>query len=159
MKDSFAAGTAREGDDDLLRAILAEVCRITHMGFAAIARVTEDRWVACQVADGVESGLKPGDELKVETTICNEIRQCGYPIVIDHVAADPKWRAHPVPALYGFQSYASFPVSLSDGTFYGTLCLLDANPRALSARATVRVLERQAQRIGEILSERCAVEP
>ena len=158
MKDAFAAEVAREGDEDLLRAILAEVCRITHMGFAAIARVTEDRWIACQVADEMGFGLKPGDELEIETTLCAEIRRCGCAIIIDHVGADPKWRTHPVPALYGFESYASLPIHLSDGSFYGTLCALDRNPRALSARATVRVLEKQADRIGKILSEKRAAD-
>jgi hypothetical protein len=38
------------------------------MGFAAVARVTEDRWVACSVLDEIDFGLKPGDELRVETT-------------------------------------------------------------------------------------------
>lgn len=152
MKDSFALAVAAEGHDDHIRAILAEVARITHTGFVAVARVTEDRWIACQVSDEIEFGIKPGDELKIETTICREIRECGKAIVIDHVDADPEWRTHPVPALYGFQSYASFPIVLSDGSFYGTLCAIDREPRALSARTMVSVLEKQASRIAGILS-------
>jgi GAF domain-containing protein len=100
----------------------------------------------------MEFGIKPGDELDIETTICREIRDCGRAIVIDHVDADPQWRTHPVPALYGFQSYASFPIVLNDGSFYGTLCAIDREPRALSARAMVSVLKRQAERLGDILS-------
>lgn len=152
MKDSFAANVAAQGQDEHIRAILAEVARITHMGFVAVARVTEDRWIACQVSDEMEFGLKPGDELPIETTICREIRDCGQAIVIDHVDANPKWRSHPVPALYGFQSYASFPVFLKDGSFYGTLCAIDREPRALSAKMRVAILRKHAERIGEILS-------
>ncbi len=152
MKDSFAATVAAQGQDDYIRAIVAETARITHMGFVAVARVTEGRWIACQVSDEMEFGLKPGDELDVETTICNEIRECSNAIVIDHVDADPEWRTHPAPALYGFQSYASFPIVLSDGSFYGTLCAIDREPRALSARTMVSVLKRQAQRLADILS-------
>jgi hypothetical protein len=59
---------------------------------------------------------------------------------------------HPVPALFGFESYASLPIFLEDGSFYGTLCMLDPNPRALSARATVGVLRKHAKRIGDLLS-------
>jgi hypothetical protein len=36
------------------------------MGFAAVARVTEDRWVACAVKDDIAFGLKPGGELDLE---------------------------------------------------------------------------------------------
>ena len=154
MRDPFAQHVASHGDDDHIRAILAEVSRVTHMGFVAVARVTEDRWIACQVADEMEFGLKPGDELPIQTTICSQIRDCGCAIVIDHVDGDPEWRTHPVPALFGFQSYASLPIFLSDGSFYGTLCAIDPNPRALSAPTTVRVLKRHAERISEILSAR-----
>ena len=31
------------------------------MGFAAIARVTEDRWITCASRDELAFGLKPGD--------------------------------------------------------------------------------------------------
>ncbi len=152
MRDTFAAEVVAQGNDDYIRAIVAEVARITHMGFVAVARVTEDRWIACQVADGIQFGLEPGDELEVQTTICNEIRQCGHSIVIDHVGANAEWRTHPVPAIYGFQSYASMPIFLNDGSFYGTLCAIDPNPRALSAPTTVAVLKRHADRLGNILS-------
>src|SRR5689334_6364953 len=82
--------------------ILEVVCRTTGMGFAAVARVTEDRWVACAVLDGINVGLKPGDELKIETTLCNEIRQSREPIVINNVAEDELWCKHATPAMYGF---------------------------------------------------------
>ena len=58
-----------------VRAILDRLCAITGMGFAAVARVTEDRWIACQVLDKIGFGLEPGGELAVKTTICNEIRE------------------------------------------------------------------------------------
>jgi hypothetical protein len=47
---------------------------------------------------------------------------------------------------------------LDDGSFYGTLCAIDPRPRALSARASLAVLERQAKRLGRILSKRMGAE-
>ena len=64
------------------RRILDLVCRTTGMGFAAIARVTPERWVACAVQDNIGFGLKPGGELKVETTLCHEIRESLNTIVL-----------------------------------------------------------------------------
>jgi GAF domain-containing protein len=154
MKDDFAAQVAGQGDDPGLRAILEEVCRVTGMGFAAIARVTDDRWIACKVADKIEFGLDPGDELDLMTTICSEIRTSGKSVLIDHVAGNPAWRTHHTPILYGFQSYVSLPVLLDDGSFYGTLCAIDPAPRTLSAPATVATLEGLAVRVGRILSGR-----
>src|SRR5665213_905404 len=67
----------------IVQKLLEVLCRTTGMGFAAIARVTEDKWVACAVRDEILFGLEPGGELKIETTICNEIRQSGNAVVID----------------------------------------------------------------------------
>jgi transcriptional regulator with XRE-family HTH domain len=37
--------------------LLEVVCRITDMGFAAVARVTEDKWITCAVLDQSSLGL------------------------------------------------------------------------------------------------------
>ena len=153
-KDALAADATADGDNAEIVAILEDVCRITHMGFAAVARVTDDRWIACQVLDKIGFGLDPGAELEIATTICNDIRDCGQAIVIDHVAADPSWRTHHTPMLYGFESYASFPVVLNDGSFYGTLCAIDPEPREVSAPEVVATLESHAARVSKILSAR-----
>lgn len=152
MKDEFAQQVAREGDDPEIRAILLEVCNATHMGFVAVARVTDDRWIAAQVLDRIEFGLDPGEELDVKKTICDEIRQCGQAIIIDRIADDPEWRTHPVPMLYGFESYVSLPIFLADGTFYGTLCAIDPEPRTLNGPEMVAQLKLCAERVASILS-------
>src|SRR4029078_10327901 len=105
--------------------ILEVVCRSTGMGLSAVARVTEQRWICCAVRDEIEFGLKPGGELKVETTICHEIRQSQKAVIIDDVADDTMFCGHHTPAMYGFQSYISVPIILADGTFFGTLCAID----------------------------------
>jgi signal transduction histidine kinase len=117
--------------------ILDVVCRTTGMGFAAVARVTETRWIACAVKDDIQFGLKPGGELQVETTICHEIRQSGSAVVIDHVAEDQSFSGHPTPAMYGFQSYISIPIIRSDGSFFGTLCAIDPRPAVLNNPQTI----------------------
>jgi signal transduction histidine kinase len=112
--------------------ILEVVCTMTGMGFAAVARVTNERWVALALRDTIQFGLKPGGELKVETTICSEIRDAGAPIVIDNVAEDEIYCGHPTPKMYGFQSYISVPIVLATGRFFGTLCAIDPKPRKLN---------------------------
>jgi GAF domain-containing protein len=153
MKDEFAADMAALGDDDRIRAILERVCTITGMGFAAVARVTADRWIACQVLDKIAFGLEPGSELAIATTICEEIRESGEAVVIDHVAENTEWRTHHTPMLYGFESYASFPIMLEDGSFFGTLCAIDPEPRQLSARETIAALEQCAREVTAIVRE------
>ncbi|HEY6988764.1 MAG TPA: PAS domain S-box protein [Bryobacteraceae bacterium] len=117
--------------------ILEVVHRITGLGFVAVARVTEDCWVACDVLDKIGLGLEAGSELRVETTICNEIRQSHKPVIINNVAEDEVWCRHATPAIYGFQSYISVPIILADGSFFGTLCALDRRPALLQTREIV----------------------
>ena len=112
--------------------LLEVICRTTGMGFAAIARVTDEKWITCGVRDEILFGLEPGDELKLETTICHEIRQNGNAVVIDHVDQDENFRNHHTPAMYGFQSYISVPIIRKDGTFFGTLCAIDPKPAQLN---------------------------
>lgn len=116
----------------IITTLLDVVCRSTGMGFAAVARVTDQRWVACSVKDDISFGLKPGGELELKTTICDEIRQSGKAVVIDHVAGDPVFINHHTPAQYGFQSYISMPIFRKDGAFFGTLCAIDPNPHNIN---------------------------
>jgi signal transduction histidine kinase len=128
------------------------VCRTTGMRFAAVARVTEDRWIACSVRDDIAFGLAPGGELDVETTICHEIRQSGQAVIIDNVDNDAAFSAHHTPARYGFQSYISVPIQLTDGTFFGTLCAIDPDAHTLNTPETIKMFEMFAEVIGFHLS-------
>ena len=118
------------------------------MGFSAVARVTENRWIACAVRDGIGFGLKPGGELPVETTICHEIRQDRQGVVIDDVAQDPIFSGHPTPALYGFQSYISLPILRQDGSFFGTLCAIDPHPAKVNTPEIIGMFKLFAELIG-----------
>src|SRR5271169_449423 len=117
MADDFQVDIAAVNRMEAVPMILKIVCQTTGMGFAAVARVTEERWIACAVRDEIAFGLLPGGELSVKTTICDEIRASGKPVVIDHVENDRKFQSHPTPAMYGFQSYISMPIFLADGSF------------------------------------------
>jgi hypothetical protein len=52
--------------------ILDVIRQTTGLGFVAVARVTESRWVACSVLDDIEFGLKAGGELELDTTISRD---------------------------------------------------------------------------------------
>ena len=133
--------------------MLRRICDTTGMGFSGIARVTETRWIACLVEDRIEFGLDPGDELKIHETICDEIRDTGEAVVFDDASDDIKWSRHPVPVIYGFKSYCSFPIYLEDGSFFGTLCAIDPAPRHVTDEEIVAMFDVYAREVGAILSE------
>ncbi len=127
-ENSFSADVEKINKIPIVPQLLDVICRTTGMGFAAVARVTEDRWITCTTKDDISFGLKPGDELKIETTMCQEVRESHEPIFINHAQEDPVYCTHPVPKMYGITSYVSFPIIKKNGTFFGTLCAIDTKP-------------------------------
>jgi signal transduction histidine kinase len=152
MPADFPDDIARVARIAAVPTILEVVCRTTGMGFAAVARVTEEHWVACSVLDEIDFGLKSGGELKVETTICHEIRQRGEAVIIDDVAGDAVYCQHPTPAMYGFRSYISVPIILADGSFFGTLCAIDPRPARLRTPETIGMFKLFAELIASHLN-------
>jgi signal transduction histidine kinase len=148
MATDFLADIASIQQIDAVPKILEVVCRTTGLTFAAVARVTEDRWIACSVKDDAGFGLQVGGELEIETTFCNEIRQHGQAIVIDEVASDEDYCGHHIPARYGIQSYISVPIVRPDGTFFGTLCALDRRPARLKTPGVIGMFKLFAELIG-----------
>jgi signal transduction histidine kinase len=147
MKSDHAADVAAVQRIEAVPRILEVVCRTTGMGFAAVARVTEERWVCCAVKDDIAFGLIPGSELKLETTICDEIRQNRQAVVIDEVAKSKVFAAHHTPLMYGFQSYISMPIVRADGSFFGTLCAIDPRPARLDTPETIGMFKLFAELI------------
>lgn len=144
----FAADVRAVQSIDAVPKILEVICKTTGMGFAAVARVTDERWICCAVHDRIDFGLEPGGELHVETTLCHEIRQHHKPIIIEDVAKDPIYCDHHTPATYGLQSYISLPIFLADGSFFGTLCAIDPKPHPLMSRGIADTLQLFAELIG-----------
>lgn len=158
MDDKFANDIRVVQAIDAIPSILEVLCQATGMGFAAVARVTEDRWVACGVRDEIDFGLKPAGELKVDTTLCHEIRAHREPVVIDDVAADPLYHDHHTPRLYGLKSYISVPIILSGETFFGTLCAISPEPAELKKPHIVGMFRLFAEMIGYHIEAKQAVE-
>ena len=153
MKDELTSSVASMGDDSRVQELLNRVCALTDMGFAAVAYVSDQRWIACQVEDRIAFGLKPGDELEIKKTICDEIRESGQAIAIDDTSKDPDWWNHPVPTLYGFRSYVSLPIVI-EGEFFGTLCAIDDAPRERPFRQIIGELEGMARELAGLLGPR-----
>jgi len=63
----MAKDVSLAGSFSVVPSILEVICQSTGMGFAALARVTEDRWIACGVRDEMGFGLEP-NVLTMDTT-------------------------------------------------------------------------------------------
>lgn len=133
----------------VVRKMLDIALRNTGMGFAAVARVTEGRWLACEVLDRAQFGLSAGGELPIETTFCDEVRKKTCTVAFDDAITDPVYSQHKSPTLYGIRSYISVPIVLPDGTFFGTLCALDAEPHKVNNPEVIGTFELFAELIAQ----------
>lgn len=149
FRHDFQSDIDAVGRSTQVPVFLETVLLATGMGFAAIARVTDSRWVTCRAVDRISFGLEPGDELDVESTLCHEVRLSNDEIVIDDVQTDPTYRDHNTPAKYGFRSYISVPIRNADGAFFGTLCAIDPEPRQLKDDRVLGMFRLFAKLIGE----------
>ncbi|WP_372800499.1 GAF domain-containing protein [Paracoccus seriniphilus] len=131
--------------------MLETLCMATGLRFAAIARVTDRNWVTCCVVDHLSFGLKPGDELLIETTLCRDVEKSRNEIVIDDVFSHPVYCDHHTPRDYGFRSYLSFPVYRKDGEFFGTICGLDPEPHRLNEPRVRDMMRLFARLVGDSL--------
>ena len=127
--------------------LLKVLCETTGMGFAAVARVTDERWVACAVEDRVSFGLVPGGELPLKSTLCHDVRSTDQAIFIDQASLDPVFCTHHTPKIYGIESYASVPIRLANGEYFGNLCAIDAQPHRMREPKVIAMFELFAQLI------------
>ena len=128
------------GQIDAVPKILGAMRHLTGMGFVVVAHTTEERWVVCEALDAMGTGLKRGDTLDLDTTICADAEDYRKPVIIDRVSERPDYRNHEAPRKIGFESFLSFPIILKNGTVFGTLCGFDPEPRTLSGTPVVETL-------------------
>src|ERR1700759_5613513 len=115
----IARDVAAVGRISAVPSLLKLICQNTGMGFAAVARVTDDTWTACAVQDDIQFGLKPGGQLDVHTTLCKGGRPARSRVGIHRASVDPVYRNPPPPRHYSIESYVSVPIVLDDGSYFG----------------------------------------
>lgn len=121
--------------------IMRVIAQSTGLRWVCVSRVTAEAWTMCAVHDELGFGLGPGDEIEIANTFCDKVRRSNTGVVIDEVSHDSVYSSHPVPKMFGFESYFSIPVYRKDGEFFGTLCGLDPKPASLSPPKTLDTLK------------------
>jgi len=158
LPDDLARVVGRVSRISAVPSLLQILCKNTQMGFAAVARVTDESWTACAVADTIGFGLRPGGQLDVHTTLCKESRAARQPVVIDQASLDPVYCTHHTPRLYKIESYVSVPIVLADGSYFGNLCAIDPAPHKVSGAETVAMFNSFAQLIADQLDKEASQE-
>lgn len=150
--EALAADVAAVQRISAVPSLLKIICGHTGMGFAAVARVTDETWTLCAVEDSLGFGLPLGGQLELKTTLCHESRQARAPIVINEASTDPQYCGHHTPRIYKIESYISVPIVHEDGRYFGNLCAIDPRPAQLKDGKTVAMFESFAELIAHQLA-------
>lgn len=155
MSDScFATDISSIRQMESIPLILKMVKATTGLRFAAVARVTESRWVACAVDDDVGLELDVGSERVSAQTLCDQVRQMRRSLVYGKGFYELTQSDYPVCApsdIPSAHSHISIPIITADGQFFGTLCALDTASVVLNEQSVVNTLELFAQLIASNL--------
>jgi len=116
------------------------------MEVAFVSEFTEQRMVFRKLAGEAESfGWKEDESVPVDDTFCRLLLEGHIPNVIPNAKADGRVNFLNVTGKADIGSYVGAPVRFSDGTLYGTFCVLSHSPEpSLVGRDAqfVRVLAR-----------------
>jgi len=98
-----------------------------------------------QVLEAVEGygesfGIADGEAIALEDTYCQRILDGDLPAILRDVRADPVAGAMAITSTADMGAFASVPLTLSDGTLYGTLCCGSHKPQPRWQESDVRVM-------------------
>lgn len=110
----------------------AEVLRFLHERFGValwmVTRRRGDDWIVLQAADG-GYGVRPGRVFPWHDTVCARMVEGGGPRVVPDVARVPDYAAAPIVRQLPIGAYVGAPLTMPDGSLFGTLCAIDPTPQ------------------------------
>jgi signal transduction histidine kinase len=131
------------------------------MEVAFLSEFVEQRMVFRKLVGEAESfGWKEGKSIALDDTYCRLLLEGHLPNVIPDAKADGRVKFLEVTGKADIGSYVGVPIRFSDGTLYGTLCILSHSPEpslqerdARFIRVLARLVAEQIERERHILSE------
>lgn len=154
-KSGFEIDLASISKMESIPLILNLVKATTGLRFAAVARVTETRWVACAVDNSAGLELVVGSERVTARTLCSQVRNLRRSLVYGSGFEElfrSGYGAEPPTDMPSVQSHISVPIITAEGEFFGTLCALDVTPVTLNKQTVIHTLELFAQLIASNLN-------
>lgn len=118
---------------------------------AMVSLVDETRLV-WHGAAGLDDEAEAGRESPREASLCGHVVALGRTLVVDDLARDPRFAAHPGLQTAGWRFYAGAPLRTASGAVIGALCVVDRQPRGLN-RAERRLLEAMADDLMRTVTE------
>jgi diguanylate cyclase len=95
-------------------------------GLWMITRAEGDDWIILRT-DG--EGVTPGTILRWSDSICFEMIKDHGPHIAPDISAVAAYADRPIIRQFAIQAYIGVPLTLADGSLFGTLCAIDPQPQ------------------------------
>lgn len=149
--DALRAAEPRPGEGT--PRMLAQLERFVDMRVLFVSIVRGERAIY-RAERGLSGALLSAREMRREMTFCTHTVSGGAPLAVENAREEPFFRGNRAVTRFGAASYAGVPLRTSRDVTVGTLCALDFEPRAITAK-TIAALEVFARRaVAEIERER-----
>lgn len=141
--DPLASQALDTSSEEVFERLVRLAAQVTDCPMALVTVLTQERqWLKARV--GIDMRETPR-----EWAFCSAALGSSEAFVVGDAAADPRFAANPlVTGAPHVRFYAGVPLEDAQGCRFGTLCVLDREPRRLRARET-----RALQELAEIASD------
>ena len=124
------------------------------MEIAIVTEFVDDKLVVRAVsADASPFDVQEGMSLPLEETYCKRVMEGSLPNTIPDAGSDERVCDLQMTRQIGIGAYAGFPLILSDGRPYGTLCCLSHSPDPWLAERDLELMAKLAQGLVRRLEE------
>ncbi len=154
LRASGAFDAAARAHFDLVAKRAADIFDVP---LALVTLIDEDQQLVCGA--GGTPGKSESAAIEPESLIiprslsmCGHVVASGQTLVVEDIARDPRFANNPALQSKGLRFYAGAPFGDGEGHAFGSLCILDTQPRSLTERET-RLLETMAHDLGGILRD------
>jgi signal transduction histidine kinase len=125
----IASERTSKGTPETIKRVLEAAREELGMEVAFLSEFVEQRMVFRKLVGEAESfGWKEGESIALDDTYCRLLLEGHLPNVIPDAEADGRVKFLKVTRKADVGSYVGVPIRFSDGTLYGTLCILSHSP-------------------------------
>ncbi|WP_194755898.1 sensor domain-containing diguanylate cyclase [Aliidiomarina indica] len=122
-----------------------------------VTRVEGDDWIVLDVEDS-HYGVEPGNVMRWEDSYCSRMVQGKGPQVAPDARKVPAYVEAKINELIPIRAYVGIPLTHEDGTVFGTLCAVDAQPKDQSLENETEMVQMFARLLSSILQYELALE-
>ena len=129
-----------------MESVLSSAKEALDMEIAIVTQFVGDRLVFRAVAGDASSfGFEEGGSIPLKESYCKRVIEGSLPNTLPDAGNDGRVRDLEMTRGAGIGAYAGFPLVLSDGRPYGTLCCLSHSPDPWLAERDLELMAKLAQ--------------